>query len=871
MRKTNLKRCFIMLCVFLLQTGCGNSAKYQETANSPAQAAGQKEPKQLLRADFRRSAVLETVQTKKERFFIPDEGYGVELTGYESVEAFLEDAGFAGKTPFYQYYDEDSGELQLELYYDESNGMGGGMYYLLPGDRDRTPDFFLFNGADKPLAEYPELADRAGADPFAAVSADGYDSAQDTDIEHYQEQIEFTDSGKPQHYLARGRLPYIESDDIVDIVEINWEYREDESLKRRYYSRNASVRGSYNSIMTGHYDSQGRIVYEWSYTMAGYMERYYIYSGDNTMPDYYLLIETNCSQLFIDFLSCHDVIPDAAGRLYGNIGPSLSENQFVQAVKETEDYDQSENVTHTYIADYDGDGESEAYVITGKWLDSWGRPDSNMITGTLWLVDSSYRVTSVMHRTFSAHSQYMRQDDRVYLFLDHDIGLPWTTEVLSVQDNECVNYSNADCVKRINGEGQVVITQDTYDMSLYMVLSEDGEYLLFGHTWKPYVFAFDHGQWEEVPAREATREEVEAIAAVPASFDPTAYDTIQYILRDNGELNINMAEVDLEFQMIDFHYNTYRLGETNEWELVESGRGFYRIQFSGESHWDYLDHLMSQEESQEQLSTVLQESIESDEIQTESDSFYVTDNQNGANLVGYESVEAFLEDAGFADKAPLYEYFDEDNGELQLVLYYDESDGTGGGVCYYPSQDSFHTPEGFLFDRANTLQRSDDFFTLLTERAGADPYVVVSPDGYDPAQDAEIEYYQEQIQYTDDGKPQHFLAQGWVSYMDPEDTISDIVKIDWEYRENRSLKHRSYGRHYGVHDTYNSTVQGDYDTHERVVFEHGYITHGSVDYYYIYNEDNTVPDYYLYIDHNLDRLCVDFFTSEDIICRTNNT
>lgn len=250
-------------------------------------------------------------------------------------------------------------------------------------------------------------------------------------------------------------------------------------------------------------------------------------------------------------------------------------------------------MTHTYSADYDGNGESEAYVITGKWLDSWGRPDSDMITGTLWLVDSNYRVTNVMHRTFSAHSQYIQQDGRVYLFLDRDIGLPWTTEVLSVQDNECVNYSDTDCIKRINGEGQVVITQDTYDMSLYMVLSEDGDYLLFGHTWKPYVFAFDHGQWAEVPAREVMREEVEAIAAIPASFDQTAYDATQYILRDNGELNINMAEVDLEFPKVDFHYDTYRLGETKEWEFVQSDRGFYRVQLSGESHWDYLDQLMS--------------------------------------------------------------------------------------------------------------------------------------------------------------------------------------------------------------------------------------------------------------------------------------
>ena len=263
-------------------------------------------------------------------------------------------------------------------------------------------------------------------------------------------------------------------------------------------------------------------------------------------------------------------------------------------------------------------------------------------------------------------------------------------------------------------------------------------------------------------------------------------------------------------------------------------------------------------EEQERAETVPTSAPEPTVVQTQPDSFFATDNRNGATLIGYESVEAFLEDSGFAGTDPFYEYFDEDSGELQLVLYYNEKDNTGGGVCFDPSKESYQASEGFLFDSIDRQQLSDHSWELFTERADADPYVVASPDGYDPAQDTYIEHYSEQIQYTDDGKPQHYLAQGRVSYMDPEDTISDIVKIDWDYREDGSLKHRSYGRHYGVYDTYNSTVQGDYDAQERVVYERGYITHGSVDYYYIYNGDAAIPDYYLYIDHNLDRLCVNF-------------
>ncbi|MDE6925488.1 MAG: hypothetical protein K2P59_09570 [Acetatifactor sp.] len=124
---------------------------------------------------------------------------------------------------------------------------------------------------------------------------------------------------------------------------------------------------------------------------------------------------------------------------------------------------------------------------------------------------------------------------------------------------------------------------------------DDWRYLWTGHSWKPYTFWLDHGELREVPAREVTREEVERIAPLPDSFDEAAVGSIQqFILRENGELNINMAVEHGESEgerNIDFSYITYRLNKDGQWEYVEEQMGYYEIQFSGGSRWSFLEEL----------------------------------------------------------------------------------------------------------------------------------------------------------------------------------------------------------------------------------------------------------------------------------------
>ena len=76
-------------------------------------------------------------------------------------------------------------------------------------------------------------------------------------------------------------------------------------------------------------------------------------------------------------------------------------------------------------------------MIVGKRKDNWGEPTLHMITGNLWFVDSNYSAAFVdWSRTYYASQQYICQDGKIYLFINHDIGNSWVTDVVTVRDNQ---------------------------------------------------------------------------------------------------------------------------------------------------------------------------------------------------------------------------------------------------------------------------------------------------------------------------------------------------------------------------------------------------------------------------------------------------
>jgi len=493
-----------ILLVLYLQSGYGTEQNDHDDQNTATLS--------VTSNDTETETVPTDIELSDSNFIVTDNRGSAELIRYENCQAFLEDFSFHDAQPFYQYFDEENGALQLTLYYDEQTGIGGGIRYYYTKQTKREAEGFVFNSADK---------------------------CQHSDT-----------------FLASLQNSKQENIDCYDI-----------------------------------------------------------YKKDFQTPDYYLYIDHNDDCMRVDFLSRHDVFADTQGRQYGIVGPSLSRSRFTETVLTQVDDTNTQLITHTYAADYDGDGKEEAFVIAGEWGNSFGDTTLQYILGELWFVDSNYTATRLDGtRTFRAWQQYMKQDGKIYLFLDHETSFSsWGTLVFSVEeyqpvifwdynetsvylpeDDQPIFFPYTPCTKHINDEGQIIMILSTYDNTLDIGLGE-GHYLWLGHTWKPYTFEFNHGQWKEIPAREVTREEVESIAALPETFDESAYDSVQYILRENGELNINMAQVNQEYQFIDFSNITFLLGKTQKW-IVEDrdNNGIYSIQLSGESHWDYLDNLLAE-------------------------------------------------------------------------------------------------------------------------------------------------------------------------------------------------------------------------------------------------------------------------------------
>lgn len=538
--------------------------------------------------------VLQTlnVDLEEAELIVTDSRYSsVVQWGYADIESFLKDFGFDNEEPFYRYYEEDSGGLQLELYYDTQTGRGCGIRYY-PGT-DWKPEGFAFNGSDKNIgSDYEAVKERMNADPDDTLAKGGVDLSQDMYIEDYEEELEYTSDGRLKHYKAQGWITYSsEEKEIQKLLEITLTYREDGTLKQRDYAHNTLALETWESVSHSFYDKQERLVYEDCYITHGSMDYYYIYNENETIPSYCLIMDHDLNLLCTELLSIHDIIADEDGKQYGVVGPDLSDNSYVKSVRTDGDYE-SDKISHTYENDYDGDGYQEAFVIIGDCMDFLrGEATENQISGDLWFVDHDQNTTRLDRASFRAWQEYISQDGETYLFLHHDIGLPWRTDIYTVQENEpviCREYSGS---KYLNEDGQVIQIQDAYDGS------HDASYECgwSGHTWKPYTFEFDHGELKEIPAKEMTREEVKKIAALTDDFDEKKYESVQYILRENGELNVNVAEhSSVSEEVVHFKYFTYYANENGEWELTDEGPGIYKVQLYENNCWDYLEKIESE-------------------------------------------------------------------------------------------------------------------------------------------------------------------------------------------------------------------------------------------------------------------------------------
>lgn len=223
---------------------------------------------------------------------------------YESREALLAEFGFADSEPMYRYFDRND-HLELELYMDEDREQVCGFVYTYRtnSDLDIVTDIQGFTLCSIPKVEWN------GGDPYAFQSVYGTTGEEMENVKDYEEHAEYNAFGKPEYFVARGRVEGWSAEDMMqDILRIAYIYREDGTLYFRDYYHSHQAFGTTLQGKESFYDEHERVIYEWGYITHGSLGYYYMYDDSDgkiaEKPDYILMIDYNMGYAVPDMIKC---------------------------------------------------------------------------------------------------------------------------------------------------------------------------------------------------------------------------------------------------------------------------------------------------------------------------------------------------------------------------------------------------------------------------------------------------------------------------------------------------------------------------------------------------------------------------------------
>lgn len=218
---------------------------------------------------------------------------------------------------------------------------------------------------------------------------------------------------------------------------------------------------------------------------------------------------------------------------------------------------------------------------------------------------------------------------------------------------------------------------------------------------------------------------------------------------------------------------------------------------------------------------------------------------NSGYTAEYEDRQSLLEEYGFGDKEPDYESYDE-RGNLRLELYVDEVSGTACGFAHDYRYTYDWEKREYLYGFT-----VDAIYGQVWEEP--DPFNMKSVNGTDGAD--EVEDYEETLQYREDGQPDYFESEGYITWLRDDDEEAEykdtLLQISYIYRDDGTLFYRGYRHNSNVFGTTFLNLNSYYDEAGRISYEDGYITHGTYYYYYFYEDNEKKPKYCLAVDDNL--------------------
>lgn len=284
-----------MLCAVgmtSLIVSCADGTGGKVTSVSQSAARQSRQETDGIRSNAAESAAENTQNPKEE---IPEEGINVFIAQndfadseawYPDIESFLQDFGFAGQNPFYEYYDPD-GSLRMSFYYNEKTEEGCGVrYYDGASDMFVTEGIYGFTFQGAVTKEWDSR--KTGAEMADPVE---YREAVAEKVKDYTENAEYDADGRISHFDAQGIVTEVGDTTPSDIWRIDFSYHENGELQKIDYRHTTYLFGTYSSRLKSYFDDKGRLLYEDVYVTHGSMDYYYIYNGNSETPIYCLLLD----------------------------------------------------------------------------------------------------------------------------------------------------------------------------------------------------------------------------------------------------------------------------------------------------------------------------------------------------------------------------------------------------------------------------------------------------------------------------------------------------------------------------------------------------------------------------------------------------
>lgn len=280
--KLSLTGIFVYLILMAVVIGC----KKQEQG---AVTAGNAQGSEAESPDCKEELSENSLMAEEAAFRATDNRGSYETVYYVCASDFIADCGFKEEAPFWEY-DTEEGGPQLKLYYDEASGEGCGIRYY-PGEENKKEEGFRFLGGFSDDPRYSLM--EAWVDLAVDCRLSWKRSTGKTLVSRYEESVEDLPDWPHGmlHFESKGVVGEDSDGELSFVLEIDWQYREDETLQKKEYRHNAQVFGTYRSSADYYYGKDGRLLCQEFYTEQGCEEVYYIYGEDEMLPEYYLHID----------------------------------------------------------------------------------------------------------------------------------------------------------------------------------------------------------------------------------------------------------------------------------------------------------------------------------------------------------------------------------------------------------------------------------------------------------------------------------------------------------------------------------------------------------------------------------------------------